>query len=48
MATGSFEMWFAGAKMRKSTHILPREEDVGVAYSTDGVSWVSAAANPMV
>lgn len=34
-----FEMWFSGAKMRKNSRILPREEDAGVAYSLDGVNW---------
>ena len=47
MAEGSYEMWFSGAKMRKNGRILPREEDVGVAYSTNGVDWVSGAANPL-
>jgi hypothetical protein len=33
MGEGMYEMWFSGAKMRKNSRILPREEDVGVAYS---------------
>ena len=28
-------------KMRKNSRILPREEDGGVAYSLDGVTWES-------
>ena len=30
MGSGVWEMWFSGAKMRKNSRILPREEDAGV------------------
>ena len=39
LSNGVYEMWFSGAKMRKNSRILPREEDAGVAYSLDGVDW---------
>lgn len=41
-------MWYSGAKMRKNSRILPREEDVGVAYSSDGVHWVPSTNNPQI
>ena len=41
LGSGVWEMWFSGAKMRKNSRILPREEDGGVAYSLDGVNWES-------
>ena len=41
LGSGVWEMWFSGSKMRKNSRILPREEDGGVAYSLDGVTWES-------
>ena len=47
-ADGTLEMWFSGSRMRKNGRILPREEDAGVAYSSDGVHWESAVSNPQL
>ena len=44
LGSGVWEMWFSGSKMRKNSRILPREEDGGVAYSLDGVSWESGVS----
>ena len=45
---GMYEMWYSGVKMRKNSRILPREEDVGVAYSSDGVHWAPSTSNPQI